>query len=277
MAGPGRRRLLLAAAAAAAAPGGMARAQATGELVPTDELRVCADPGNLPFSNERGEGFENRIAGILAQALGLPLRTVFFPQGPGFVRNTLGAHRCDLVLGTVAGDGTMQNTNPYYHTAHVLAFRRGEEPPESFADPRMRGLRIGVIARTRPVDLLVRHDLLGSIRSYPLFVDTRHDSPGARMMRDIAAGEIDIGMTAGPVAGYAIRVQGLPLALRLLPAEPDQPRWDYRITMGVRPNEPEWRRRVNAALREREAEITAVLQEYGVPLLDASGRLRPAP
>jgi quinoprotein dehydrogenase-associated probable ABC transporter substrate-binding protein len=268
-----RRRALLTAAAAVS--GREVRAQ-TGELVASDELRVCADPSNLPFSNEHGEGFENRIAQIVGQALNLPVRNVFFPQGPGFVRNTLNAHRCDLVMGTVAGDSMMQNTNPYYHTTEVMVYRSGEEPPPTdFDDPRMRSLRIGVIARTPPVDLLVRHSLLGRIRSYPLVVDTRYDAPGARMMHDIAAGEIDIGMIGGPVAGYAIRVQKLPLALRALPSEPGLPRMDYRITMGVRPNEPEWRRRINAVIRERQAEITAVLHDYGVPMLDASGQLIP--
>lgn len=246
----------------------------TAELVPTDELRVCADPANLPFSNERGEGFENRIAEIIGKALGLPVHYVFFPQVVGFVRNTLGAGRCDLVMGTVAGDGTMQNTNPYYHTSYVLAFRTGSEPPQSLDDPRLRNMRIGIIARTPPVDLLARHGLLDRMRSYPLVVDTRHELPAAQMLHDLAAGEIDLAMIWGPFAGYAIRAEALPISLRPLPAEPGGPRMDYRITMGVRPGEPEWRRRINAAIREHQAEITAVLQEYGVPLLDAAGRLQ---
>jgi len=264
---------LLLALSLAVAPAGAALAQ-TAELVPTGELRVCADPANLPFSNERGEGFENRIAEIMGKALGLPVQYVFFPQVIGFVRNTLGAHRCDLVMGTVAGDGTMQNTNPYYHTSYVLAFRKGSEPPQSLDDPRLRNMRIGVIARTPPVDLLARHGLLDRIRSYPLMVDTRHELPAAQVLRDLAAGEIDLAMIWGPFAGYAIRTESLPISLRLLPTEPGGPRMDYRITMGVRPGEPEWRRRINAAIREHQSEITAVLQEYGVPLLDTAGRLQ---
>jgi len=263
------RRALLAALLPTAA-----RAQ-TAELVPTDALRVCADPANLPFSNERGEGFENRIAEIVAEALRLPLRYVFFPQIHGFVRNTLGAGRCDLVMGTVAGDEVMQNTTPYYHTTYVMAFRSGgDRPPEDFADLRMRTLRFGVVARTPPTDILARHGLLDRTRPYPLVVDTRHDAPGAQMMRDVASGEIDVGLIWGPIAGYAIKVNHLPLALQPLRGEPGATRMDFRITMGVRANEPEWRRRINAAIRDHQAEITAVLQEYGVPLLDASGRLQ---
>lgn len=267
-----RAALALLLAAGFAAQPAPVRAQ-TAELVPTDELRVCADPANLPLSNERGEGFENRIAQIIGQALGLPVRYVFLPQVLGFVRNTLGARRCDLVMGTVAGDDLMQNTNPYYHTSYVVAFRNeGAPPPESLDDPRLRELRIGVIARTPPVDLLARHGLLQRMRPYPLMVDTRReDVPAAKMMRDLAAGEIDLAMVWGPFAGYAIRAEHLSLTLRPLPGEPGAPRMDYRITMGVRANEPEWRRRINAAIRERQPEITAVLREYGVPLLDAGG------
>jgi quinoprotein dehydrogenase-associated probable ABC transporter substrate-binding protein len=266
---------LLLAMGLAALPAGGAAAQ-TAELVPTDELRVCADPSNLPFSNERGEGFENRIAEIMGRSLGLPVRHVFFPQIQGFVRNTLGARRCDLVMGTVAGDDLMQNTNPYYHTSYVVAFRSsGEPPPEDLDDPRLKTMRIGVIARTPPVDLLARHGLLTRMRPYPLVVDTRHEAPAAQMLQDLGKGEIDLAMVWGPFAGYAIRKGSLPVSLRLLQGEPGAPRMDYRITMGVRANEPEWRRRINAAIRENQAEITTVLQEYGVPLLDPAGRLQP--
>jgi ABC-type amino acid transport substrate-binding protein len=151
-------------------------------------LRVCADPANLPFSNERREGFENRIAQLLGDALGLPVEYVFFPQVQGFVRNTLRAGRCDLVMGTVAGDDLMQNTNPYYHTAYVMVVRRGAEVPERLDDPRMRALRLGAIARTPPVDLLLRHGLMTNTRFFPLAVDTRVEAPGADMVRAVADG-----------------------------------------------------------------------------------------
>jgi quinoprotein dehydrogenase-associated probable ABC transporter substrate-binding protein len=250
-----------------------ARAQ-TGELVPQEELRVCADPANLPFSNERGEGFENRIAQIMGGALGLPVRTIFFPQVQGFVRNTLGLRRCDLVMGTVASDEVMQNTNPYYHTTYVAVFRIDRPaPPEDFSDPAQRALRFGVVARTPPVDLLLRAGLLDRTRSYALVVDTRVEAPAAQMLRDVVAGELDVALVWGPIAGYQIHVQHLPLMMRALPSAPGAARMDYRITMGVRANEPQWRRRINAAIRDRQAEITAVLQDFGVPLLDANGRI----
>lgn len=268
------RRALAALAPALLAPPA-ARAQATGELVATDALRVCADPSNLPFSNERGEGFENRIAALLGRALDRQVEYVFFPQVQGFVRNTLRAGRCDLVMGTVAGDDLMQNTAPYYHTTYVMAFRRGAaEPPERLDDPRMRGLRLGAVARTPPVDLLVRNNLMDNTRFYRLAVDTRIETPGADLVRAVAEGDLDVALVWGPIAGYQAKAHGLPIELRPLPTEPGAARMDYRITMGVRGQEPEWRRRINAVIREKQGEIDGILREYGVPLLGAQGRLR---
>nr|WP_274607302.1 substrate-binding domain-containing protein [Paracraurococcus ruber] len=237
-------------------------------------MRVCADPANLPFSNERQEGFENRIAALVAKALDRRLDYVFFPQVQGFVRNTLRAGRCDLVMGTVAGDELMQNTNPYYHTAYVLAHRTDHPVPESLDDPAMKALKLGAIARTPPTDLLLRHGLVGNTRFFPLAVDTRHDSPGAELLQAVADGTLDAAMVWGPIAGYQARVKGLPLALRALPSEPGAARMDFRITMGVRGQEADWRRRINAVIREHQAEIDGILRDYGVPLLDAEGRLQ---
>src|SRR4051794_30846393 len=146
---PMRRLALLALLLATPA------AAQTGDLVATDALRVCADPANLPFSNDRGEGFENRIAALLGQALDRKVDYVFFPQVQGFVRNTLRAGRCDLVIGTVAGDELMQNTNPYSHTSYVVAFRSDHRVRERLDDRAMKTLRLGAIARTPPIDLLL--------------------------------------------------------------------------------------------------------------------------
>lgn len=269
-----RRRAQVAALALFAAFAPPALAQ-TSELAATDALRVCADPANLPFSNERGEGFENRIAALLGKALERQVEYVFFPQVQGFVRNTLRAGRCDLVMGTVAGDDLMQNTNPYYHTTYVLVFRRGAEaPPERLDDPRMKSLRLGAVARTPPVDLLVRNGLVDNTRFFRLAVDTRIETPGADLVRAVAEGELDAALVWGPIAGYQAKAKNLPIEMRALPTEPGATRMDYRITMGVRGQEPEWRRRINTAIRERQGEIDGILREYGVPLLDAQGKLR---
>lgn len=246
----------------------------TGELVDRSELKICADPNNLPFSNEKKEGFENKIAELLGAELGLKVDYVWFPQVIGFVRNTLRARLCDLVMGTVAGDDTMQTTNPYYFTTHVMLYRSdkglGLSGPQ---DPRLATIRLGVVAGTPPADLLVRYDLMAHTKPYALMVDTRFESPTHDMVQDIADGTIDVGFLWGPIAGYYRKRDALPLTLVPLKSEPGAARMAYHIAMGVRANEPEWRRHINAAILKHQTEITAILHEYGIPLLNEQGEL----
>jgi quinoprotein dehydrogenase-associated probable ABC transporter substrate-binding protein len=250
----------------------------TGEIIDRSELRVCADPSNLPFSNEREEGFENRIAKIVADELHLPVSYYWFPQIVGFVRNTLRVRQCDLVMGTVAGDDIMQTTNPYYYSTYVMIVRSDRSLSLSgVSDPKLGAMRIGVVGATPPTDLLVRHGLMANTKPYALTVDTRHESPAHQLVQDVASGEIDVGLVWGPIAGYYIKRDALPLRMTVLRGEPDAARTDYRIAMGVRANEPEWRRRINAIILKRQRDITAVLRDYGVPLLDEQGELSGAP
>jgi quinoprotein dehydrogenase-associated probable ABC transporter substrate-binding protein len=266
--------LLIFFALAAALPLRDASAQG-GEIVDRTQLRVCADPNNLPFSSEKEEGFENRIAHVLGAELRLPVSHVFFPQVAGFVRNTLRTRACDLIMGALVGDDVVQTTNPYYYTTYVAAYPSGKEFVfTDFSDPRLKSMRLGVVSATPPADLLVRHDLLGNTKSYALMVDTRYESPAHQMVEDVARGEIDVALIWGPIAGFYIKRDGLPLAITPLANEPGAARMDYRIAMGVRVNEPEWRRRINAAILKRQPEITAILRDYGVPLLNEQGRLQ---
>jgi ABC-type amino acid transport substrate-binding protein len=153
--------------------GGTAAAQ-TADVVDRSELKVCADPNNLPFSDERKEGFENKIAEVIGAELGLKVDYAWFPQVVGFVRNTLRSHLCDLVMGTVTGDDVMQTTNPYYFTTYVMFYRSDKGFAfNALQDPGLAGLRLGVVAGTPPSDLLVRHDLMSHTRPYALMVDTR--------------------------------------------------------------------------------------------------------
>jgi quinoprotein dehydrogenase-associated probable ABC transporter substrate-binding protein len=246
----------------------------TGELVDRSELKVCADPNNLPFSDEGKDGFENKIAELIGAELGLKVDYVWFPQVIGFVRNTLRAHLCDLVMGTVAGDEVMQTTNPYYFTTYAMLYRsdRGFRI-ESLQDPQLAGLRLGVVAGTPPADLLARYDLMSHTKPYALTVDTRAASPTHEMVQDVVDGTIDLGFLWGPIAGYYRKRDGLPLTLVPLKSEPGAARMEYHIAMGVRANEPEWRRRLNAAILKRQEDITAVLRDYGVPLLNEQGEL----
>ena len=246
------------------------------ELISRTELRVCADPRNLPFSNEAREGFENKIAEIIGADLELPVSYVWFPQVTGFVRNTLRARECDLVMGAVSGDGVMDSTNPYYHTGYMMVTRSADEiGARSVGDPALAAKKFGVVAATPPTDLLLRHNLMNQMRAYSLRVDTRISNPPRAMLQDLVDGVIDVALVWGPPAGYAIKQEHLPLTAVFIEPEPNAPRLDYRIAMGVRANEPEWRRRINQAIGKHKMEIATVLADYGVPIMGDQGQPNP--
>jgi quinoprotein dehydrogenase-associated probable ABC transporter substrate-binding protein len=254
--------------------GGGPAASQTSEIVDRSELKVCADPNNLPFSDEKKEGFENKIADLMGSELGLKVDYAWFPQVIGFVRNTLRAHLCDLVMGTVAGDEIMQTTNPYYFTTYVMFYRSDKGlAADSVQDPRLASLRLGVVGGTPPADLLTRYDLMAHTKPYALTVDTRVESPTHDMVQDVVDGTVDVGFLWGPIAGYYRKHDALPLTLVPLKSEPGAARMEYHIAMGVRANEPEWRRRINTVILKRQPEITAILRDYGVPLLNEQGEL----
>src|SRR6202035_3571705 len=253
--------------------GGLAGAQPS-DTVDRSELKVCADPNNLPYSDEKKEGFENKIAELMGGELGLKVDYAWFPQVIGFVRNTLRARLCDLVMGTVAGDEIMQTTNPYYFTTYVMFYRSDKALAiEGAQDARLTGLRLGVVAGTPPADLLVRHELMSHTKPYALTVDTRAESPTHQMVQDVIDGTIDVGFLWGPIAGYYRKHDNLPLTMVPLKDEPGAARMEYHIAMGVRANEREWRRRINAAILKRQRDMTAILRDYGVPLLNEQGEL----
>jgi quinoprotein dehydrogenase-associated probable ABC transporter substrate-binding protein len=254
-----------------ASPLATARA-ATAEAVDRSALRVCADPSNLPFSNEKGEGFENKIAELLASELGVPVRYTWYPDTVGFVRNTLRARKCDLIIGTASGSELVQNTNPYYRSAFGLVYRKESSLAiTSLDDPTLQSLEIGIIAGTPPATLLAQKGLLGHVHSYQLFVDTRFEHPAQDLVHDVAAGKVDVGIVWGPIAGYFAKQETTPLVVVPLRSEGSPMHLDFRITMGVRPNEPEWKRQVNDLIRKKQPEITRILLDYGVPLLDEQG------
>ena len=244
------------------------------ELVDPHVLRACLDPRNLPFSNEAGEGFENRIAELLARKLGKSLANTFYPGATGFIRNTLNAHRCDVVTGIAQGDDLVQPTNPYYRTAYAAVFRKGGalDGLDTLSDPRLKSAKIGIVAGTPPVTYLATSGLLDKIKSYPLVVDTRFDSSSQAMMRDLEAGEIDVALLWGPIAGYYALKAKTPMTVAPLVKETSGPKLVYRIVMGVRRADQNWKRSLNKAIAESESEIDAILRSYGVPLLDESDK-----
>src|ERR1700724_3595834 len=174
------------------------------ELVDPRVLRVCADPRNLPFSNEKGEGFENKLAELIAEKLQKKLDYMFFPQATGFVRVTLGAHRCDVIMGFPQGDDLVQGTNPYYRTAYALVAKQGSglEEVATLEDQRLKGKHIGIVAGTPPATNMAVNGLMANARPYALMIDTRLDSSAEAMIKDLTSGQIDAGILWGPMAGF---------------------------------------------------------------------------
>ena len=242
------------------------------ELVDPNVFRACGDPRNMPFSNDKGEGFENKLAELFAAKLGRKLSYTYFPQATGFVRMTLGSYRCDVIIGFPQGDDQAQVTIPYYRTTYALVTKRGSglEDVTTIDDARLKDKRIGVVARTPPSTNMAMNGLLARAKSYPLFVDTRADSSAQAMMDDLARGEIDCGILWGPMAGYYAGKADPPLVVVPLLKEKTGPQMTFRIGMGVRPSDQEWKRTLSRLIKENQAEINKLLISYNVPILDES-------
>ena len=240
------------------------------ELVDPKVLRVCSDPRSLPFSNEKGEGFENKLAELLAAKLGKSLAYTWYPNSTGFVRNTLGSYRCDIIMGFPQGDDIAQVTNPYYATTYALVYKPGTglDGVTSLADPRLKDKRIGIVAGTPPSNIMVANGLMARAKPYPLVIDTRVDSSAHDMIRDIEDGTVDAGVLWGPMAGY----YAMHAEPRLSVVPLDGPHMSFRISMAVRHQDQEFKRLLNRLIQENQADIDALLASYGVPLLDAQNR-----
>ncbi|MGO9134294.1 MAG: substrate-binding domain-containing protein [Methylovirgula sp.] len=240
------------------------------ELVDPKVLRVCADPSHLPFSNQKGEGFENKIAELLAKKLGKGIAYTFYPDSSGFIKNTLNAMRCDVVMGVAQGDDLVQTSNPYYRTGYVLVTKKDSDiaDVDSLADPKLKTKRIGVTAGSAPANYLVMDGLIDKAKSYPLFVDTRFSSPEKDMIKDLEAGTIDAAILWAPIGGYLAKNSSVPLSVHMLVKETGGPQMVYRICMGVRHSDQNWKRTLNRLIAANAPEINGILQSYGVPLLD---------
>jgi quinoprotein dehydrogenase-associated probable ABC transporter substrate-binding protein len=244
------------------------------ELVDPKVLRVCADPRNLPFSNEKGEGFENKLAEFFAEKLQKKLDYMYFPQATGFVRMTLGAHRCDVIMGFPQGDDLVQGTNPYYRTAYALVAKPGSglEEVATLEDERLKDKHIGIVAGTPPATNMAVNGLMVNAKPYPLMIDTRFDSSAEAMIGDLMSGQIDAGILWGPMAGFYAKKASPPLHVTPLVKETTGPRLAYRIGMGVRPADQNWKRQLNRLIQENQPAINKILLDFGVPLLDDSDR-----
>ena len=263
--------LLLVHRAAAQTPG----LGGSVELVDPKVFRVCADPNNLPFSDQQGQGFENKLAELFARKLDEPTSYTYFPQVIGFVRNTLNALRCDVIIGTAVGDSQVQTTNPYYRTTYALVFKPGSglDGVDTLEDPRLKDKHIGIVAGTPPATILAEDGLMAAAKPYPLTVDTRSTSSPQMMTDDMVAGRIDAGVLWGPMAGYY--AQRTTPHLTVVPLLKDGAHLDYRIAMGVRRTDQDWKRKLNRVIAENQPAIDKILADYGVPLLDEQGQLKP--
>lgn len=240
-------------------------------------LRVCATPANLPYSNEQGEGFENKIAQLVADELKREgLEYTWFPQGLGFVRKTLTEKRCDLIMGTVQADEFTLNTNHYYRTTYALVVKKGSdlEGVRSIFDPRLKDKVVGVQAGAPAADHVARAGLMPKARSYRFIVDTRYENPPQEMADDVRKGDIDAGVLWGPLAGWYARHGGEELAVvPILEARPGTEKLEYRITMGVRAGETTWKHEINNVIARRQGDIDKILLDFGVPLIDEDNKL----
>lgn len=244
------------------------------ELVDPKVFRVCDDPHNLPYSNEAAEGFENKIATLLAEKMGKPLAYTFYPNSTGFIRNTLNAFRCDVIMGIPQGDDSVQGTNPYYRTAYTLVTKPGSDlaKVDTLEDPLLKGKHIGIIAGTPPATNLAVNGLIGNAKPYPLVVDTRYDTPTLDMIEDLKKGTIDVAVLWGPIAGYLAKKSDPQLIVTPLIKETQGPRMVFRIGMGVRHTDQNWKRDLNKLLAQNQPEINKILMDYGVPLLDENNQ-----
>ena len=243
------------------------------------ELRVCADPNNLPFSNQEGEGFENRIAGLVAEELDAELSYTWWAQRRGFIRNTLNAGACDVLMGVPAGYELVETTAAYYRSAYVYVYRADQGLDlHSIRDPRLRDLKIGVHligddgANPPPAHALGAQGIVDNVFGYMIYGDYREPNPPARVIEAVAAGDLDVAAVWGPFGGYFAQHAPVPLAaVPITDTAAFAPlRFEFGMAMGVRKDDRALLDELNRIIDRRREDIQALLDEYGVPRV-ASG------
>ena len=250
-------------------------------------LKVCADPYMLPMSNQKQEGYENKIAELIASKLGLKVKYEFFPQRMGFIRNTLRAeaegapgYKCDLVINVPSNFELAATTDPYYTTTYVLVFAKGRQL-DAVTEAEMLSkvvedngikLKIGVTDRG-PAQLWVFYqNLIGHMVPYQGHPGDVKNDPGHVLLKDIVDGKIDAAVIWGPTAGYYAKKYKDKAELVLLPVKDDvkknrEMRFTFSNSMAVRYGEKEWKDKINKVIKENQAEIEKILIDYGVPLV----------
>ncbi len=251
-------------------------------------LRVCQDPNNLPFSSRDHKGFENKIAALFAKELGWTVEYTWYPQRMGFIRNTLRGknpdsdnYKCDLVTGVAVGFDLGATTQPYYHSTYAMAYVKGKGLDEvktledllKFDPQKRKSLRFGVFGRSPVADWLLKNGLMEQMVSYQTQTGDPDQYPGEMVEKDLANGKIDVAFLWGPIAGYyaknatTVPIVAIPLASRA------DIKFDFSIAMAVRFGEKEFKERIDQLILQNRQKITAILEEYGVPLIDERAEL----
>jgi mxaJ protein len=242
-------------------------------------LRVCSDPNNLPFSNSAGQGFENKIAELIGHELNRPVEYTWWAQRRGFVRNTLSAGSCDLVVGTSAGMEMLATTRPYYKSTYVFVSRRDRHLGiRSLDDPKLKRLQIGVqligddFANTPPAHALANRGMSRNLVGYTVYGDYRTANPPARIVDAVARGDVDVAIVWGPLAGYFARHSSVPLDVVPVSPRVDLPYlpFVFDIAMGVRRGDSTFRAQLDQIITRRRPSIDSLLDAYDVPRVDVS-------
>ena len=241
------------------------------------QLRVCADPENLPFSNEKLEGFENKIAELLAKEFGASLSYVWWGQRRGFIRNTMNATlmeaRCDVVIGVPLGYDLVQTTKPYYRSTYVFVYPKGKGVQiKSLDDPILKKIKIGVhllgddYTNPPPVHELAKRGIVGNVVGFDTFYSA--ENPPGRIVDAVTTGKVGVAIVWGPAAGYFVKNQNIPLEIVPIPSGKSDLPFAFDISMGVRPGDSALRGQLENVIDRRKMEIQKILKDYGVPLLD---------
>ncbi len=237
-------------------------------------LRVCADPNDLPYSNEQQAGFENQLALMIAHDLGMQVAYTWFPERGSFLRKTLNAGQCDVVMGVPAGMQRLSTTEPYYRSGYVFVSRRDRNLDiRSLDDPRLRQLRIGVHVLgdsdrdVPPVRALNNRGIVRNLVGYNIFGNLTETNPAADLIKAVESGKVDLAIAWGPLAGYFARHSAVPLRVTVIDPDPQDPSLPmaFDIAIGVRIADQGLTQQLNAELDRRRPEIRRLLQSYGIP------------
>ena len=240
-----------------------------------DKLRICADPNNLPYSNEKQEGFENKLAQIIAHDLGRDVDYTWWAMRRGFFRHTLSAQQCDVVMGVPVSTERALTTDPYYRSTYVFVTRKDRNLNiSSIDDPRLKKLKVGVqiigddYNNSPPAESLAKRGAIKNVVGYTVYGNYLTPNPTARIVEAVAKGDVDVAIVWGPQAGYFAAQQSVPLTITPVRPMQDGPLpFTFEISLGVRRKNEQLRRELDSILRRHRTDIDKLLAEYHVPVI----------